>query len=83
MSIRKDLSIGETARLCNVSVKQIRHWAEKGYIPEPERVICGQRSYRMFGKDDLGIIKGIKSYIDEGYRVPIAVQKAAEDISRS
>jgi len=83
MSIRKDLSIGEAGRQCNCSVKQIRHWAEKGYIPEPERVVCGERSYRMFGMEDLGIIKGIKTYLDEGYRLPIAAKKAAEDISRS
>ena len=82
MSIRKNISIGAAAKICNVSVKQIRHWSEKGYIPEPERVVCGMRSYRYFGTEDLEIIKGIKSYLDEGYRLPVAAQKAAENISK-
>jgi len=82
MNIRKDLSIGEAARICDVTVKQIRHWAEKGYIPEPERVVCGERSYRMFGVDDLELIKEIQSNLVEGYRLPIAAKKASETISR-
>lgn len=80
MSIKKDLSIGEAARQCDCSIKQIRHWAEKHYIPEPERVICGERAYRMFGADDLELIKGIKSYLNEGYRLPVAAKKAVEEI---
>lgn len=82
MRIIKDLSIGEAARLCNVSVKQIRHWHEKGYIPEPERVVCGERAYRTFGIEDLDIIKGIKSYLEEGYRLAVAAKKAAEEITK-
>ena len=74
----KNLSIGQAAERTNCSVKQIRHWAEKGYISEPERVICGERAYRMFGEEDLEIIRGIKSYLDEGYRLPVAVKKANE-----
>ncbi len=81
MTIKKDLSIGQAAKLSGVSVKQIRHWHEKGYIPEPSRVICGERSYRMFGKEDLELIREIKANLDNGYRLPVAAQKANEQIS--
>ena len=75
----KIFSIGEVARMCGVTTKQIRHWEEKGYIPEPQRVVCGDRCYRKYGVDDLEIIRKIKAYLDSGYTLPVAAIKAAED----
>lgn len=60
--MNKTVSIGEAAGITGVSVKQIRHWHDRGYIPVPERVVCGERSYRQFSEDDLKIIARIKSY---------------------
>jgi len=77
----RTFSIGDAARLAGVSVKQIRHWQEKGYIPTLPRVVCGQRSYRQFANDDLEIIQKIKSYLDEGYTLSASAEKAATDIS--
>ena len=74
------VSIGEAARLCGVTVKQIRHWQDREYIPEPQRVVCGERSYRQFGEEDLEHIKRIKWYLDAGFRLSIAAEKAAADI---
>jgi DNA-binding transcriptional MerR regulator len=74
--INKNLTIGEVGRRSNCTVKQIRFWAEKEYIPEPERVTSGERSYRIFGADDMELIKSIKFYLDEGYRLPVAVKMA-------
>jgi DNA-binding transcriptional MerR regulator len=77
----KIFSIGEAARMCGVTTKQIRHWEEKGYIPEPQRVVCGERAYRQFGEEDLEIIKRIKWNLDAGFRLEIAAQKAKADIA--
>ena len=77
----KCFSIGEAARKCGVTTKQIRHWENKGYISEPQRVVCGERSYRKFGEDDLEIIKRIARYLDMGYTLPAAANRAATDIS--
>jgi DNA-binding transcriptional MerR regulator len=74
------VSIGEAARLCGVTVKQIRHWQDREYIPEPQRVICGERAFRQFKNDDLEQIKKIKAYIDAGFRLSSAAEKAAVDI---
>ena len=75
----RTFSIGDAARLAGVSVKQIRHWQQKGYIPTRPRVVCGQRSYRQFAKDDLQIIQKVKSYLDQGYTLSASAKKAAED----
>ena len=77
----RTFSIGDAARLAGVSVKQIRHWQQKGYIPTRPRVLCGQRSYRQFAKDDLEIIQKVKSYLDQGYTLSASAKKAATDIS--
>ena len=78
---RKVVSIGEAARICNVTVKQIRFWEERGYIPSAQRVICGERSYRKFGEDDLEIIKRIARYLNDGFTLLTAAKKAAAHIS--
>lgn len=73
------VSIGEAARLTKVSIKQIRHWAECNYISEPERVICGKRSFRQFSVQDLKVIASIKELMDEGYTLRAAAMKAANN----
>lgn len=79
----KRFSIGEAARVCRVTVKQIRNWEEKKYIPVSKRILCGKRSYRQFSEKDLKIIRAIKRYLDEGYGLPTAARKAAaENIER-
>jgi len=72
----KTYSIGETARLCGVTEKQIRHWEEKNHIPTAQRVICGKRSYRQFTEEDFKLIRKIKEYLVEGYTLTVAVKKA-------
>ena len=79
----RTFSIGDAARLAGVSVKQIRHWQQKGYIPTRPRVVCGQRSYRQFANDDLKIIQKVKSYLDQGYTLSASAKKAEEDIEEN
>ena len=75
---RQKYSIGEAARICGVTEKQIRHWEEKGHMPSPQRVICGKRSYRQFGEAELKQIRKIKKYLDEGFTLASAAKKASE-----
>ena len=76
----KTYSIGEAARICGVTEKQIRHWEEKGHMPSPQRVICGKRSYRQFGEAELKQIRKIKKYLDEGFTLASAAKKAASTL---
>jgi len=78
-SKEKVFSIGEAAKMSGCSIKQLRHWEKKNYIQTASRVLCGERSYRKYGVDDLEIIKKIKAYLDSGYTLPAAAKKAAED----
>lgn len=82
MSVKKNqtVSIGEAAKLCGVTVKKIRHWQSRGYIPEPQRVVCGERAYRQFDDDDFLIIRKIKGYLDAGFRLEVAAEKAKAEI---
>ena len=77
----KIYSIGEAARKCGVSIKQIRHWEDKGYIPEPDRVVCGERAYRKFGPEEMKIIKKIKAGLDAGFTLQAAAKRAAGGVS--
>ena len=74
-------SIGEAARISGVSVKQLRHWQNRGYIPEPTRVVCGERSYRNYNSSDLKIISRIKSYLDEGFTLQFAARKTKDEFN--
>jgi DNA-binding transcriptional MerR regulator len=71
------VSIGEAARQTNTSVKKLRYWAESGYINEPERVVCGERSYRQFTTRDLEAIRRINELMAEGYTLKAAAKIAA------
>ena len=78
---RKTYSIGEAARICGVTEKQIRHWEEKGHMPQPDRVICGKRSYRQFGEAELKQIRRIKKFLDEGFTLASAAKRAASTLN--
>ncbi|PKN66306.1 MAG: hypothetical protein CVU57_06445 [Deltaproteobacteria bacterium HGW-Deltaproteobacteria-15] len=73
-----DFSIGEAARICEVSTKQIRNWESRNYIPKSPRVICGKRSYRRYDASDLELIKRIGSLLKKGFSLPAAARMAAE-----
>ncbi len=75
----KTYSIGEAARICGVTEKQIRHWEERGHIPHPQRVICGKRDYRQFTEEGFKLIRRIREYLDEGFTLPVAAKKAGAD----
>ena len=60
-------SIGDTARMTGVSQKQIRHWESRGYIPPAMRVVCGERAYRYFSKNQVEQIKAVKAMLDQGF----------------
>lgn len=74
---QKTYSIGEAARICGVTEKQIRHWEELRHIPLAQRVICGKRAYRQFTDEDFRLICSIKRHLDEGFTLQMAVKKAA------
>ena len=73
---KKTFSIGDTAKLCGVSQKQLRNWEARGYIAPPIRVVCGQRAYRHYTEKQVQQIKAMKKLMDEGYALPFASRMA-------
>jgi len=76
---RQTFSIGDTAKITGVSQKQIRYWENCGYVDWAERVICGERAYRHFTKEQVEQIKTIKSLLDEGYKLSYASRMASKN----
>ncbi len=69
-------SIGDTAQMSGATQKQIRNWEAKGYIPTADRVVSGDRAYRRFSLKQLEMISRIKDFLDEGYTLSAAAEKA-------
>jgi len=69
-------SIGDTAKMTGATQKQIRNWEAKGYIPTADRVVSGDRAYRRFSLKQVEMITRIKDFLDEGYTLSVAAEKA-------
>ena len=77
----KTFSIGDASELTGVSQKKLRSWGGR-CIPEPERIVCGERAYRRYTQDQINLIVKIKEYQDQGFLLSAAAKKASEEISR-
>jgi len=79
---QKTYSIGDASRITGVSQKKLRSWEAK-CIPEPERIVCGDRAYRRYTQEQIDLITRIKEYQDAGFTLSVAAQKAREEINKS
>ena len=77
----KTYSIGDASRITNVSQRKLRAWEGK-HIPQPERLICGERAYRRYTQAQINLITQIKKYQDQGFTLAAAAQKAKDDLAR-
>jgi len=77
--MEKTYSIGDVAKITGITEKQLRFWEEKAYIPQPERVVCGGRSYRRYSEEQIEFLKAVKQYRDYGYQLRRALQLANMD----
>ena len=71
-------SIGDASEMTGVSQKKLRSWEGK-CIPEPERIVCGDRAYRRYTQEQIALITRIKEYQDQGFTLSAAAQKAREE----
>jgi DNA-binding transcriptional MerR regulator len=74
-------SIGDTSRMTGVSQRKLRSWEGK-YIPEPERLVCGERAYRRYTQAEIDLIRSIREYQDQGFTLSVAAKKANDDLAR-
>ena len=73
----QNYSIGNVATMTGASIKQIRNWEARGYIPDADRIQYGDRAYRRFSLKQVELISKIKDLRDDGYTLPAAADKAA------
>ena len=73
--IWKDLifGIGEVSQITGVSARQIRYWEKKGYIAPLDKE---ETTMRRYGLSDLYQVSLIKHYLDEGFTLSKAAEKA-------
>jgi DNA-binding transcriptional MerR regulator len=84
MNISRDktYSIGDASKITGVSQRKLRSWEGK-YIPEPERLVCGDRAYRRYTQAQINLIARIKKYQDQGFTLSAAAKKATDDLARN
>ena len=75
-------SIGDASRMTGVSQKKLRSWEGK-CIPEPERIVCGDRAYRRYTQEQIDLISKIKEYQNAGFTLSAAAQKTREEIYKT
>jgi len=80
-NFEKTYSIGDASRMTGVSQRKLRSWEGK-YIPEPERLVCGERAYRRYTQAEIDLIRGIRVYQDQGFTLPVAAKKANDGMVR-
>ena len=80
-NFEKTYSIGDASRMTGVSQRKLRSWEGK-YIPEPERLVCGERAYRRYTQAEINLIRGIREYQDQGFILSTAAKKANDDLAR-
>ena len=71
------IGISELSHVCDVSPRQLRYWEEKGFIESVEKDGHSARKYRL---QTVLKVESIKRFIDEGYKLAVAVQKADKKI---
>ncbi len=74
----KTYSIGDASIITGASQRQLRAWEGK-HIPQPDRLICGERAYRRYTRAQINLITRIK---DQGFTLLAAAKKAKDDLAR-
>lgn len=73
------VGISELSELVGVSPRQLRYWEKKGFIQSVETDSTGPRKYRL---PTVVKVEIIKQYLDEGYTLTKAVEKATAHIQK-
>lgn len=76
------LTIGDTAKTTGATEKQLRNWEHRGYIQGIDRVVCGERAFRVYNQEQIQQIKTIKGFLDKGFTLPVAAEKAVQILKK-
>ncbi|MFQ5822844.1 MAG: MerR family transcriptional regulator [bacterium] len=73
------LSSSEVTRKLDISLRQLYYWELKGIV-KPKMITMGSREFKRYSAKDFEILKLIKDYLDQGYTLNSAVQRAKVEI---
>ncbi len=76
------LTSKEVIRKLDISLRQLYYWELKGII-KPKSVLMGSREFKRYSDQDLHVLKKVKSFLDEGYTLARAIQKANKNSSQT
>ncbi|MFQ5628917.1 MAG: MerR family transcriptional regulator [bacterium] len=58
-----------------ISLRQLYYWELKGIV-QPRVISKGSREFKRFSLEDIETLKMVKTYLDEGYTLTSAVERA-------
>jgi len=84
----KDLTMGRTplftsseiTRKVDISLRQLYYWELKGLV-KPQVITVGAREFKRYTAQDLELLRQVKYYLDEGYTLMRAFQKARQALA--
>jgi len=65
----------EVTRKLDISLRQLYYWELKGIV-KPKSVLMGSRQFKRYSNQDVQTLKRVKTFLDEGYTLARAIQKA-------
>ena len=78
--MKETVSISDACKETGFSERQLRSFEARGYIETPLKVRCGSIQYRRYTPSHLQEIRIFKKYLDQGFKLAFASQKAFEEI---
>jgi DNA-binding transcriptional MerR regulator len=69
------LSSSEVIRKLDISLRQLYYWELKGVI-HPKVITQGSREFKRYSENDLETLRRVKEFIDQGYTLNSALQRA-------
>jgi DNA-binding transcriptional MerR regulator len=71
-------SISQVSQMTGVSKNRIREWHAKGFLPDVRSISVGSRFHRRFSERDIALIQRINEYLNQGYTLTAAANKAEQ-----
>jgi len=68
--------INEVAKETGIHPSSLRRWESLGFIA-PGRISFGETWVRVYSDEEVELLKQVKEFMDEGYKLRRAFEKAA------
>lgn len=65
----------QITRQLEISVRQLYYWELKGIV-EPRKITMGAREFKRYSPQDVKVLESVKNFLDEGYTLAKAMEKA-------